>query len=196
MMISVFQSLTGTNLKTMLSVGLCAAVLAGCGSGAGNVAGNIISGGQEPIEVSPETFAPPVPCPPMQLQSNTFLIMKYARGKDNDPEGLLYQATVEDWANTCTQEAGGGRRMKLGFSGDVTPGPAWKGGEVVLPLRVAIVPGGSEAKPLSSEVLQIPVTLGAGAPSEQWTLVENKFTIPASESVKVVFGFDEGRRRR
>lgn len=196
-MISAIHAVTGRNLKTILTVGLCAVALGGCGGGAGGaggVAGKIISGGQEPIEISPETFAPPVPCPPMQLQSNTYLIMKYVRGKENDPQGLLYQATVEDWANTCTQDAGGGRRMKLGFSGDVTPGPAWKGGEVVLPLRVAVVPGGG-AKPLASEVLKIPVTVGAGAPSETWTLIEEKFTIPPNESVKVVFGFDEGRRR-
>ncbi|MES0809610.1 hypothetical protein ABLO27_09025 [Roseibium sp. SCPC15] len=195
MMIGVFQSVTGTNLKTMLSVGLCAAALAGCGGGAEGVAGKIISGGQEPIEVSAATFAPPVPCPPMELQSNTYLIRKFVRGKEDQQEGLLYQATVEDWANTCTQAAGGGRQMKLGFSGDVTPGPAWKGGEIVLPLRVAVIPGGSEAKPLSSEILKIPVTVGSDSPTEKWTLVENKFSVPPNESVKVVFGFDEGRRR-
>jgi len=193
-MITAFQAAANGKLKTVLAIGLCAAALGGCGGGADGVAGKIISGGQEPIEVSPETFAPPVSCPPMQLKSNTYLIMKYVRGKENEPEGLLYQATVEDWANTCTQEPDGKRRMKLGFSGDVTSGPAWKGGEVILPLRVAILPGG-DAKPLASEILKVPVTLGADSPSETWTLIEEKFTIDAGQSVKVVFGFDEGRRR-
>ena len=75
----------------------------------------------------------------MQLKSNTFLIRNFVRGKDRTSlEGLLYQATVEDWANDLHAGTdGGGRRIKLGFSGDVTPGPAWKGGEVVLP-----IPGG------------------------------------------------------
>jgi len=193
-MSSAFPAVTGKNLKVILTVGLLSAAVAGCG-GADGVAGKIISGGQEPIEISPETFAPPVPCPALQLKSNTFLIKKYARGKDNDPQGLLYQATLKDWANTCTREADGSRRVKLGLSGDVTTGPAWKGGEVVLPIRVAIVPGGSDAKPLSSELLTVPVTLGAGAPSETWTVIENKFTVPQGQSVKIVFGFDEGRRR-
>ncbi|PVB63056.1 hypothetical protein [Labrenzia sp. 011] len=193
-MISAFQAVTTTKLKMVLAAGICAAVLGGCG-GADSVAGKIIAGGQEPIEISPETFAPPVPCPPMQLKLNTYLIMKYVRGKENDPEGLLYQATLEEWANTCTQEADGKRRMKLGFSGDVTSGPAWKGGEVILPLRVAIMPGGSDAKPLVSEVLKIPVTVGAGSPSETWTLIENKFTVAPDQGVKVVFGFDDGGRR-
>lgn len=194
-MITAFQALANVKLKTCLSAGICAAVLAGCGGGADSVAGKIISGGQEPIEVSPATFAPPVPCPPLELKSNTFLIRNYERGKQDESEGLLYQATVEDWANSCTQEADGGRRMKIGLSGDVTPGPAWKGGEVKLPLRVSVVPGGSGAEPLSSEVLTVPVTLTEGAPAEKWTLIEDKFTIPQGASVKVVFGFEEGRRR-
>ncbi|POF34733.1 hypothetical protein [Roseibium marinum] len=193
-MISAFQAVTKMNLKTAFAVCIGAAALGGCG-GAESVAGKIITGGQEPIEISPETFAPPVPCPPMQLKLNTYLITKYVRGKEEQPEGLLYQATVEDWANTCTQEAGGQRRMKLGFSGDVTSGPAWKGGEVILPLRVAIVPGGGDAKPLVSEVLKIPVTVGANSPSETWTLIEDKFTVTPDQSVKVVFGFDDGGRR-
>jgi hypothetical protein len=195
MMISAFQVVTGTKLKTILGLGLCAAVLASCGGGTGGVAEKIISGGQEPIEISPETFAPPVPCPPMELKSNTYLIMKYQRGKDDQPEHLLYQATVEDWANSCTQDVAGQRRIKMGFSGNVTPGPAWKGGEVVLPLRVAVVPSGADAKPLASEIFKIPVTLGAGSPSEKWTLIENSFTVAQSASAKVVFGFDQGRRR-
>ncbi|WP_422375080.1 hypothetical protein [Roseibium sp.] len=193
-MSSAIPAVTGRNLKAIVTVGLLTAALAGCGSADG-VAGKIIAGGQEPIEISPDTFGPPVPCPPLQLKSNTFLITKHVRGKDNDPQGLLYQATIEDWANTCTQEPDGSRRVKIGLSGDVTTGPAWKGGEVVLPIRVAIMPGGSDAKPLSSELLKVPVTLGAGAPSETWTLIENKFVIPAGASVKIVFGFDEGRRR-
>ncbi|WP_299811113.1 hypothetical protein [uncultured Roseibium sp.] len=193
-MISAFQAVTKMKLKTAFAICIGAAALGGCG-GAESVAGKIITGGQEPIEISPETFAPPVPCPPMQLKLNTYLIMKYVRGKENEPDGLLYQATVEDWANTCTQGPDGRRQMKLGFSGDVTSGPAWKGGEVILPLRVAIVPGGTDAKPLVSEVLKIPVTVGAGSPSETWTLIEDKFTVAPDQSVKVVFGFDDGGRR-
>ncbi len=193
-MISTFHAVSGKNLKIVLAAGLCAAALGGCG-GAGNVAGTVISGGRAPIEVSPETFAPPVPCPALELKSKTYLIRKFVRGKQDTREGLLYQATIEDWSNTCTQEPDGGRRMKVGFSGDVTPGPAWKGGEIILPIRVALVPGGSGAKPLSSEVISVPVTVGSDSPSETWTLIENKFVIPAGSSVKVVFGFDEGRRR-
>lgn len=194
-MSSAKPAVTGTNLKAIVAASLLAAAVGGCGGVGDGVARKVISGGQEPIEISAATFAPPVPCPSLQLQTNTYLIMKYARGKDNDPSGLIYQATLDDWANTCTQEADGSRRMKLGLSGNVTSGPLWKGGEVVLPVRIALVPPGSGTKPLSSEVVRVPVTLGAEAPSESWTLIENKFTIPAGQSVKVVFGFDDTGRR-
>lgn len=191
---SVFQALQHIHLKTVVSIGLAGAVLAGCG-GASNVAETVISGGREPIQVSPDTFAPPVPCPPMELKSNTFLIRKYERGKDNQRDALLYQATIEDWANSCTREGTDQRRIKLGFSGDVTPGPAWKGGEVVLPLRVAVITSSDPSvKPTVSEILPVPVTLSDGGPAEKWTLIEEKFVIDQSRSAKIVFGFDEGRR--
>ncbi|GAA0778650.1 hypothetical protein E1180_19725 [Roseibium denhamense] len=193
-MLGVFQVLSKPDMKVAVTVGLLAAGLAGCGS-AESVAGKVISGGREPIEVSPETFAPPVPCPPMELKTNTYLIRKFERGKEDQQDGLLYQATIEDWANTCSREGVSDRRIKLGLSGDVTPGPAWKGGEVVLPIRVAIMEGGRDGTPSVTELLQVPVTIGAGSPSETWTLVENKFVIPQAQSSKIIFGFDEGRRR-
>lgn len=189
-MISAIKAVADTKLKPFLVAAVCAGTLGGCG----NTAETIISGGQQPIEISPATFAPPVVCPPMELKPNTYLIRKFVRGKEDQREGLLYQATVEDWANTCTALPDGRRQMKLGFSGDVTSGPAWKGGEVTLPLRVAIVSGSDGSKPLASEILTVPVTLGADSPSENWTLIEDKFTVDANASVKVVFGFDEGRR--
>lgn len=194
-MIAAFQAVTKGKIEAFLALGFSALVLGGCG-GADGVAGKIISGGQKPIEVSPETFAPPVACPPMQLKSNTYLIRKFVRGKEDEAEALLYQATVKDWANTCSKEGVEQRRIKLGFSGSVTPGPAWKGGEIVLPLRVEILPVAEGEKPIVSELLQIPVSLAAGAPSEDWTLIENKFVIGQNQGASISFGFDEGRRRR
>ncbi|TWI87633.1 hypothetical protein JM93_02200 [Roseibium hamelinense] len=168
--------------------------LAACGSSS-ELAGNVISGGKGPIEVNPDAFSTPVYCPPIQLQTNTYLIMKYERGRDNEPEGLLYQATLSDWARSCTKDSTDQTRIKLGLSGSVTPGPAWKGGEVVLPIRVAVITGAGDEKPLISELLTVPVTIGAGAPAENWTLIEDKFVVPRDQEMKVVFGFDEGRRR-
>ncbi|MTI00570.1 hypothetical protein E1297_31660 [Roseibium sp. RKSG952] len=169
--------------------------LMGCSTGA-SVADKVISGGRGPIEVSPDAFATPVYCPPLQLQANSYLIMKYQRGREDQPEGLLYQATLSDWARSCTREGNGQTRIKLGLSGSVTPGPAWKGGEVVLPLEVAVRDNNPDDKPLIDRKISVPVTLGEGAPAENWTLVEDSFVVPRDQQMKVVFGFEADRRRR
>ncbi|CTQ70139.1 hypothetical protein [Roseibium alexandrii] len=194
-MFKAFQALSHVNSKTTVSVALCAAFLTGCGA-TGDIAENVISGGAEPVQVSRETFAPPVPCPPLQMKTNSHLIREFVRGKDGERDGLIYQALVEDSAVSCSQEADGQRRLKLGFTGDVTPGPAWRGGDVVLPLRVTI-PASSDAeqKPLVSEVIQIPVSIEAGGRGQQWTYVDEKFVIPMNQGSKIQFGFEEGRRR-
>ncbi|MEP3048583.1 MAG: hypothetical protein ABJL55_14700 [Roseibium sp.] len=193
-MIAGIHTVTKGKTGTFLAVGFGALMLGGCG-GADGIAGKVISGGQEPIEISPETFAAPVSCPPMRLKTNTYLIRKFERGKEDEADALLYQATLKDWANTCSREGTGQRRIKLGFSGSVTPGPAWKGGEIVLPLRVEVLPVEDGEKPIVSELLQIPVSLGAGSPKEDWTLIENKYVIEQNQGASISFGFEEGRRR-
>ena len=168
----------------------------GIGSRSKGIVTNILTSGQGPIEVDPDAFAKDIYCPPIQLQSNTYLITKYARGKEDDPKSLLYQASVEEWARSCKREGDAQTRIKIGLSGHVTPGPAWGGGEVVLPVRVAIISPEEGTPPLSSELFSIPVTLGSGQPSEVWTLIEDKFIVPRNQPFKVVFGFDEGKKRR
>ncbi|MEP4029863.1 hypothetical protein [Roseibium polysiphoniae] len=193
----------------VLAGALCAGLLAGCMSSSDEVTSGgasvsskskswltgITTSGKGPIEVNPDAFVADVYCPPIQLQTGTHLIMKFARRKEETPENLLYQATVEEWARECAREGTDQTRIKIGLSGDVTPGPAWSGGEVLLPVRVAVIPSGSDAKPLYSEIVSVPVTVGAGAPSEAWTLIESKFTVPRNQEMKIVVGFDEGKRR-
>lgn len=156
----------------------------------------IVSGGQGPIQVDPQAFEKQPYCPPIELQSDTFLITKYERGKEHDARALLYQANLEDWARECRRE-GDQTRIKVGLAGRVTPGPAWPGGEIKLPVRVAIIPQGvSDAAPVVSQLLSVPVTAAAGAPAITWSLVEDSFVVPRDASLKIVFGFDEGAPQR
>lgn len=188
---------------------LCIGLLAGCmsssnelasgGAGAGSKTkgwfADITTSGKGPIEVSPDTFAADVYCPPIRMQTDTYLITKFAKRKEETPETLLYQATIDEWARECTREGTDKTRIKIGLAGDVTPGPVWTGGEVLLPVRVAIVPNEDGAKPIYSEIISVPVTVGENQPSEAWTLIENKFLVPRNQEMKIVFGFDEGKRR-
>lgn len=165
-------------------------------SGANQIVANITTSGKGPIEVDQSAFLSQVFCPRAELQSGTFLIMKYARGKENDPRGLMYQAYIDEWARECSREGSDQTRIKLGLSGHVTPGPAWQGGEVTLPVRVAVVPLTVDAEPVSSDLFTIPVTVGEGAPSETWKMIESSFVVPRDTNVKLVFGFDEGKKSR
>ncbi|MDD7911283.1 MULTISPECIES: hypothetical protein [Pseudovibrio] len=130
-------------------------------------------------------------CPRLEPLNGTTIIQEYARGKQDDPRGLRYQATLVEWARTCS-DAQDQASMKLGLAGRVTPGPAWKGGELLLPIRVAIVSSGDdEEKTVYSNLFRVPVTLGEGSPSEGWTLVEEGIVLPDEPGYKVIFGFDE-----
>ncbi|SDT92092.1 hypothetical protein [Stappia sp. ES.058] len=186
-----------------------ALALAGCGSdgggsvfGGGDVGKTIISGnasGKSAVDVDPDVFRKDVPCPSLEVEDNGYIIMKSLRGKDDDPRALQYQANLEKWARTCRRE-GGEVKMTLGVSGRVTPGPAWEGGEIFLPVRVTFVSneagddtGRKRAKPT---MLTVPVTLGAGAPAEQWALVEQNLVVPQTGSVKLEIALDDGRKRR
>jgi len=174
----------------------CLLLLAGCG-GSSEAINRFTTSGQGPIEVDASAFASPVYCPPMRMQGNTSFIRKYERGKDNDPSALIYQLTIEDWARSCTGEGASDTRINVGVSGDVTPGPAWKGGEVVVPLRVVVLSETEGEDPYYSEMFNIPVTIGEGAPAETWAMIDNKFVVPRNVAADIRFGFDErGRGRR
>ncbi|ADZ71802.1 hypothetical protein [Polymorphum gilvum] len=164
------------------------------GSRTSGVMSSITTSGKGPIEVDREAFAKQPHCPRLELRQDTFLIMKYERGKEDDPRHMLYQANLENWARECRRE-GEQTRVKVGLSGRVTPGPAWPGGEIVLPVRIAVL-GASPDAPLVSEVFSVPVTVGAGSPAELWSLVEDSFLLPPDSGLKIVFGFDEGPQKK
>lgn len=183
-----------------LALGLA---VAGCGTDIGgvsnDVAKTVISGnaaGKSVVEdIKPETFRQEVPCPPLGVEPDRYLLMTYDRGKQDDPQGLRYQASIEKWARKCQRGADGGVVMTVGVSGRVTPGPVWPGGEILLPLRLSITDtGDAKAKPQVRQ-LSVPVTLGAGAPAEQWALVED-VALPQSGSMKVQIALDEKGNRR
>ena len=82
--------------------------------------------------------------------------------------------------------------MKLGIAGTITPGPTWKGGEALLPIRVAVQQDAGESeKIIYSKLFNVPVTLGQGSPAATWAFVEEDIVLPNESGQKVIFGFDE-----
>lgn len=185
------------------ALGLVVTACGAAGEFGNDLAKTVISGNtanQSVVEtVDPATFAREVPCPPVSVQDGRYIVMRYARGGEDDPTKLLYQANLERWARRCAREADGSVRMTLGVSGRVTPGPAWQGGEILLPIRVRLE-GLEDTPPRgrapAGQVFNVPVTVGAGAPAEQWALVESSFVLPQDRSVKVEIALDDGARGR
>ncbi|NBN64420.1 hypothetical protein GWI72_11805 [Microvirga tunisiensis] len=192
--------------RRLAAVLAVAGLLAGCGltgddtapttpsSGSGSVVTSIVTTGQGPIQVDPRTFEQQPNCPRLQLRSETFLITKYEKGKQDDPRHLLYQANIENWARDC-RRVGDQVMVKIGLSGRVTPGPVWPGGEIVLPVRVSLLRGSETDAPLQTQMFSIPVTVGSGAPAELWTLVDESFVVPGEPGLRLVFGFDESPQK-
>lgn len=179
--------------RALLLIGLGAS-LAGCGS---------IMSSDSDLEASSSTapatektfdlsvLQAPAMCPTLQELSGTTILTKYARGKEKEPANLSYQAVITDWARTC-KRAGKDSAMKLGIAGTITPGPTWKGGEVLLPIRVAVTKDvDGEDKTVYSKLFNVPVTLGSGSPSATWAFVEENIILPNEQGHNVVFGFDE-----
>ncbi|MXN66098.1 hypothetical protein GR183_14380 [Stappia sp. GBMRC 2046] len=182
-----------TVLLAMTGLGLAA-----CES-VGDIGSKIVSGGgsnDSVVDVDASAFVAPPWCPPISVERNRYLLMKFQRGKEDDARALEYQATIEKWATGC-KRVGGETQVKIGVSGRVTPGPAWEGGEILLPLKVTLRDTDSEDDKDETDIMMVPVTLGAGSPSEVWTLVESSITLSPDARPKILVSLEEeGRRGR
>ena len=185
-------------LLSMLTLAACGA---GGDSGGDSIARTIIGGGStgSAVDIDPSAFEVQPYCPPLEVDPVRYILFNYERGKQDDARALLYPASIEKWARECRRDAGQ-VRARIGISGRITPGPAWKGGEVLLPIRIDLVSTSSEAgsKPVSSKVITVPITLGEGAPAELWSFVDDSFVFPSGADLKLVASIDQeaGRRRR
>ncbi|SDQ80252.1 hypothetical protein SAMN04515695_1455 [Pseudovibrio sp. Tun.PSC04-5.I4] len=179
--------------RALLLIGIGAS-LAGCGSIMSSDSDLEASSSEAPA--TERTFdlsvlQAPAMCPSLQELSGTTILAKYPRGKEKTPENLTFQAVITDWARTC-KRVGKDSAMKLGIAGNITPGPAWKGGEIFLPIRVAVTNEVDDVeKTTYSKLFSVPVTLGAGSPSATWAFVEEGIILPNETGQNVVFGFDE-----
>lgn len=172
-----------------------APVQGGSAAGSDSWAKRIVTGGRTPIQVDQEAFASDIYCPRIELLPGTHLIQNYNSRTEPNPSNLRFQATVDEWARSCRREGTDQTRIKIGVSGAVTPGPAWEGGAITLPLRVAIVSGQEGDEPLSSQIVPVSVNVAAGAPAQAWSFVDESFVVPRNRIMKVVVGFDDQKRR-
>lgn len=128
-------------------------------------------------------------CPSITLLEGTSFLSKYEKGGQDDPAQLIYQATVTDTTRAC-KYGNGTLSMEVAASYRVVPGPKFKGGNVSLPIRVAVVEGD---KTVYSKLHRPTVNI-TGNTAGQFVLNDNSVSIPipSKQNVKVLIGFDEG----
>lgn len=125
-------------------------------------------------------------CPPVYLRDGTAVLQRYAKGAKNDPQKLVFQATLADTTRRCVVSENQ-LVMTVMVQGRAVVGPAGTGETVNVPIRVAASDGKTT---LYSELVQFPVNTGAG----QFIFTQANVALPggSGDFTKVYVGFDEG----
>lgn len=184
-----------------LTGALCVSALAGCGSiglnsdKAESAGKTFISGGgtSEP-DVDRSVFTSQAYCPEIEVRADTYILAVYARGKQDDPEGLQYQGSIRKFARECNRVGNGEMAIKVGVSGRVVAGPSPTRGAITLPVRIAVT--GKDDTLLASQLVPIEVDLAASGGSASWSRVVEDIRVPIEGAAKVYVGFDNKAARR
>ena len=128
-------------------------------------------------------------CPQVYLREGTAVHRAYARGAKDDPEKLLYQATLSATTRQCVQSESN-LTVTVMAQGRVVSGPAGASGTVTLPIRVA-APAGD--KTLYSNLAKFSVTVPPEG-TAQYVFTDANVVLPggAGGFSKIYVGFDEG----
>ena len=131
-------------------------------------------------------------CPNINLRDGTAFYRTYARGGDNDPEKVVYQASLADTTRACVRTASDITITAM-VKGRLVAGPAGKAGTINLPIRVTVTDPSGE---VYSELTQYPVTLADVNQPTQF-IFSKPVTIPGNVTglTRVLIGFDEGKKR-
>ena len=90
-------------------------------------------------EIDVRRYLGPDYCPELRVLNGAELVRRYERGHEDDPNFVIWQASIGKTARECLYDLQGGLTLRIGVSGRVIAGP--KGGprRVTVPLRIAVV---------------------------------------------------------
>jgi hypothetical protein len=180
-----------TNGRFLGAVALAGFTLAAAGCQSGDAGGVLGFGGKEKKPEEGKVLASELLayCPKVTLKEDTGYFNRYAKGGEDDPAKLSYQASISEVTRSCSR-ATGMLTMDVAVAGRVVPGPAGVSGIVALPVRVVVLQGGEV---LYSQLLNHQVTVG-GNQAQQFIVSDPSVTvpIPADKTLQVFAGFDAG----
>tara|TARA_R110002020_G_scaffold113973_10_gene262243 strand:- start:685 stop:1254 length:570 start_codon:yes stop_codon:yes gene_type:complete len=184
------SSVFGTVTRRLLSVSLLALV-AGCNSSSPTSGLTSAAPGAQA-----ETAMPVVQafCPPVVMREETAVYQTYTRGGQDDPEKLIYQASLADATRQCTANETT-ITINVVAQGRVVAGPAVTAGQITLPVLVEVVDGDNV---IYSQKVSFPVEMPAAG--TQFIFSKPDVQIPnaqggASRFTRVRLGFDIPAKR-
>jgi hypothetical protein len=129
-------------------------------------------------------------CPRVTLREGTAILRTFTKNNDDNPDEIVFQATISDVTRTCKYRDGL-LYMTVAAAGRVVNGPKGTAGNLELPLRVAVSRG--ESVPYTN-LGKINVAVIPGAGATQFIYKDENVTVPGNSprSLQVFVGFDEG----
>ena len=194
-------SLATRRAATMIAAGLVAASLSACtslklpGFGKRSVEpGTPVGAGAptNPDEIDVRRYLGPNYCPDLRVREGTEVLRRYERGKEEEANSVIWQASIGDTARECLYDTQGNLTLRIGVSGRVISGPKGGAGDISLPLRIAVVKYQEEV--FYSEVK----TLAISIPASNSTVFRNVYevTVPSpgrDRDYLIYVGFDDGK---
>ncbi|QSW95812.1 hypothetical protein [Rhizobium lentis] len=127
-------------------------------------------------------------CPQIFMRDQDAIFRTYAKGKKDDPQQIVVQASFGDYTRQCMLNETN-LTMTVVAQLRLITGPAGKPGPVTLPIRVSILDGENV---LYSEVTKFATEIPSGAPGTQVIFRKEGIKMPvgAGALVRVNVGFD------
>ncbi len=126
------------DLRTLLLPAFSVVVLAAAGCQSGDKPDALDSASeQKPAEQKVTEAELRGFCPRVTLRDGTSAFNSFAKGGQDDPARLAYQASLADVSRSCVT-ADGTLTMTVSVAGRVVPGPAFSPGTVTMPIRIAV----------------------------------------------------------
>lgn len=178
----------GTTGRRLLGISLLA-VVAGCSQTEKSTDLGVSSGEGQQQAASQQAAVIQGACPQVFLREGTSIHRAYAKGAKDDPQKVLYQATLSATTRQCVQTADS-LKVTVMVQGRIVSGPAGSAGAVNLPIRVAATDGENT---LYSNLSKFGVTIPPEG-TAQYVFTDANVVIPggAGSYAKIYVGFDEG----
>jgi len=126
-------------------------------------------------------------CPSVQVRTGAATLMIGSKPGEGEPSALdlRYQGSFVRTARECRVSAGV-MTIKVGIEGRIVTGPAGGPGEVVVPLRIAVVQEGPDPKTIVSRFAQIPVQVAGEVDRVNFTHIDPDISFPVPRPIGLI----------